>query len=60
MLCDRDTVNVAGAQPGFINFVTFPLFQTLSLIVPKLAEKGGALEKMKNNKILWSEYKESD
>ena len=25
-----------------------------------MAEKDGALDKMKKNKILWSEYKESD
>ena len=26
MLCNRETTNVAAAQPGFISFVVMPLF----------------------------------
>ena len=37
MLCDRSTVNLAGAQIGFINFVVKPYMQFCSVLVPKLA-----------------------
>lgn len=60
MLCDRDNTNVAATQPGFINFVTFPLFNTLSNIVPTLAEKGGCIDRIKENKAKWVDYKEND
>ena len=36
MLCDRNTVNFAGSQVGFINFVIKPYFTILSDILPKL------------------------
>jgi hypothetical protein len=38
MLCDRNTNNVAGAQPGFVNFVTLPMFVPLSNILPNISE----------------------
>lgn len=36
MLCDRDTTNVRGSQPGFVSFVTLPLFSELSNLLPLL------------------------
>lgn len=38
MLCDRNTTNVAGAQPGFVNFVTIPMFVPLSNLLPVIGE----------------------
>ena len=38
MLCDRNSTNVAGAQPGFVNFVTLPVYNPLSNIFPVLVE----------------------
>ena len=60
MLCDRDNTNVASTQPGFINFVTFPLFNTLSNIVPTISKEGGCIDRIKENKAKWAEYKETD
>jgi len=36
MLCDRTTTNVAKSQPGFIGFVSMPLFTNLVHIMPAL------------------------
>ena len=36
MLCDRHTVNFAGSQIGFINFVIAPYFAVASSLLPKL------------------------
>jgi len=60
MLCDRENTNVPATQPGFINFVTFPLYQTLSSIAPRLLEIDGCIDRMKENKKKWSEYKETE
>ena len=38
MLCDRHTVNFAGSQIGFCNFMIYPYFDILSKIVPKMEE----------------------
>jgi len=38
MLCDRETTNVALSQPGFIGFVSLPLFNNLANIMPILLE----------------------
>jgi len=60
MLCDRKSTNVAGAQPGFINYVTMPLFTTMSAFVPGLAAEGGALATMKSNLETWKSYVETE
>lgn len=60
MLCDRDNTNVSATQPGFINFVTFPLFNSLSNIIPNIAQKDGCIDMIKDNKQKWSEYQETE
>ena len=60
MLCDRDNTNVAATQPGFINFVTFPLFNTLSNIIPGLSKECGCIDIIKDNKTRWTDYQETD
>ena len=57
MLCDRNTTNVAGSQPGFINFVSIPMFYPLSNILPVLSE---CVDQAKANAISWKSYKETD
>ena len=34
MLCDRDTTQIAGGQPGFIQYVVMPIFKQLAQISP--------------------------
>lgn len=60
MLCDRKSTNVAGAQNGFINYVTMPLFTTLSAFVPHLAAENGAIANMKSNLEKWKSYVETE
>ena len=36
MLCDRDSVNVAKSQPGFVNFMVLPLYVQLANVMPVL------------------------
>lgn len=60
MLCDRDTVKVAGSQPGFVDFVTMPLFKTLCHLVPELQKEGDCMDNIKANKEKWSELEESE
>ena len=36
MLCDRNKVNFASSQEGFINFVIFPYFNTIAGLIPAL------------------------
>ena len=37
-LCDRATVNVARAQPGFLNNIVLPYWNLISTIFPQLDE----------------------
>lgn len=60
MLCDRKSTNVAGAQQGFINYVTMPMFTTMATFVPHLASENGAIATMKSNRDTWLNYKETD
>jgi cAMP-specific phosphodiesterase 4/calcium/calmodulin-dependent 3',5'-cyclic nucleotide phosphodiesterase len=60
MLCDRKSTNVAGAQPGFIGYVTMPLFSTMSAFVPGLASENGALANMRSNLDTWKSYVETE
>ena len=57
MLCDRSKTNVAGAQPGFINFVVLPIFNPISAILPKMTE---CLDALKANVSDWKSYVETD
>ncbi len=60
MLCDRETVEIAASQPGFINFVVMPLFQCLSNVIPELktpqyADRlgGGCVPNLLANRDAW-------
>lgn len=57
MLCDRKTTNVAGAQPGFINFVTLPLYNPFSQVLPVLNE---CCDHLKANAATWKTYIETE
>jgi hypothetical protein len=57
MLCDRNTTHVAKSQPGFINFVSLPLYQSLTNIMPDLS---GDLENMRKNLLAWKAYEETE
>ena len=48
------------AQPGFINYVTMPLFATMAVFVPALAAENGALHGMKSNLDRWKSYEETE
>jgi cAMP-specific phosphodiesterase 4 len=53
MLCDRTTTNVTKSQPGFIGFVTLPLFHCLAEIMPALCID---VEQIKSNLNQWKNY----
>jgi hypothetical protein len=36
MLCDRNNVNIAKSQIGFIDVIIFPAFELLSKVLPKV------------------------
>ena len=57
MLCDRASTNVAGAQPGFVNFVTLPIFNPFVKIFPVLAE---CVDQLKANAVTWKTYVETE
>ena len=57
MLCDRDTTNVAGSQPGFIGFVVMPLFVTMQNVISGLDEN---IDVIKSNTAKWKAYQETD
>lgn len=56
-LCDRNTTNVAGSQPGFANFIVIPTFTAISNIMPSLHAR---LEQCKDNIKKWEAYVETD
>ena len=37
-LCDRTTTQISKSQPGFMNFIVVPLFQTISNLMPKMKQ----------------------
>ena len=57
MLCDRTSTNVAGAQPGFVNFVTLPIFNPFAKIFPVMAE---CVDQLKANAVTWKTYVETE
>ena len=57
MLCDRTTTNVAGAQPGFVNFVVLPIFNPFVKIFPVLTE---CVDQLKTNVTTWKSYVETE
>ena len=56
MLCDRETTNIAASQPGFIKFVTEPLFQALYNVMPELQQ---CLDNLRSNSQKWQSYEET-
>ena len=52
-LCDRKTVNVAGAQPGFSNYVVLPLYSQLVNVLPLAKE---CIDQIKSNAVKWESY----
>jgi len=57
MLCDRTTTHVAKSQPGFISFVSLPLFTNLAAIMPEMNKE---VQQMKNNSEQWKLYEETE
>jgi hypothetical protein len=49
MLCDRNNTNVASSQPGFIGFVSLPVFIALNNIMPQFSSASGCIERLKEN-----------
>lgn len=58
MLCDRDNTNVAGSQPGFLDFVVMPLYQVMTSFLPKIADE--CIPNLKANKATWQSYTETE
>ena len=56
-LCDRKTTAVAQSQPGFVNFIVAPLFNTLVEVMPQLLP---LLEQAKENAKTWTTYVETE
>ncbi|EGR29338.1 hypothetical protein IMG5_158060 [Ichthyophthirius multifiliis] len=51
-LCDRYTTNTAKCQIGFIDFVVFPLYDTINKFIPKLDLGNFALNKKKWTELI--------
>ena len=55
-LCDRATVKVSKAQPGFLNFIVIPYWQLMTTVFP-------ATEPLhiraKENSVKWDNYEET-
>ena len=56
-LCDRDTTNVAKAQPGFSNFVVLPLYSQVVNFLPVVKE---CIDQIKSNAKTWETYEETE
>ena len=55
-LCDRATVNVAAAQPGFAEFVVIPTWRIVTTILPDVDD---AFTRIEQNLATWKEYEET-
>jgi hypothetical protein len=53
---DRDTVNIAKAQLGFIDVIIYPAFESMFQFIPAL--KNSVLEQIKKNKEEWGDLAE--
>ena len=51
-LCDRNAVNIAKSQVGYLNFVIEPYYKTLSAIFPKMEY---TLDEIDGNREYWKE-----
>ena len=56
-LCNRETTNIAKAQPGFINGITIPLWTLLVEVLPSLKEY---VDQAKENSTQWQSYEETE
>ena len=56
-LCDRTTTHISKSQPGFLNFIVIPLFQTISEIMPELKELE---DNVRKNLKHWEAQEETD
>ena len=56
-MCDRETVNVAKAQPGFSNFVVIPIYAQIVNILPIAKE---CVDQIKSNSKVWETYEETE
>ena len=56
-LCDRTSVQITQSQPGFMNYIVIPLFQTIADLMPNLKhlEQAG-----KQNLENWQNYIETE
>ena len=52
-LCNRETTIVPQSQPGFINGITLPLWNTLIEIIPSMKEY---VDTAKENVSKWEKY----
>jgi cAMP-specific phosphodiesterase 4 len=56
-LCDRTNTNIAKSQPGFVDFIVLPLFNTICEILP---ENKPLVKQARENAERWKTYEESD
>ena len=56
-LCDRDTVQVAKEQPGFVNFVVLPIWNVLTTIMPGMEPTHNRAQE---NIINWRNHEETE
>ena len=56
-LCDRDTVQVAKEQPGFVNFVVLPCWNVMATILPGMEP---TLIRSQENITNWRNHEETE
>ena len=56
-LCDRSNTNIAKSQPGFVDFIVLPLFNTICEIMP---ENKPLVKQARENAERWKTYEESE
>ena len=56
-LCDRNTVNVARAQPGFANHIVIPFWSLITEVCP---EMDICLERVRENVGFWENFEETE
>ncbi len=52
-LCDREKLDVAKSQIGFIKFLVVPLFSTLQEVFPQIEEQS---ENINKNIVKWQSH----
>ena len=56
-LCNRETTVVSKSQPGFINFITIPLWSLIAEVMPGMKS---FVDGAKDNLGKWETYEEND